>query len=322
VPVIDGGRNVGRIVLVSDISDFATGLISVLLTAAAGSAIALAVGLLLAFRLQRSITRPLITLADAMAKTTRDQEYGVPVDVSTDDETGVLASSFNSMTREIRKATDAIMAREEEMILRLCRAAEQRDDQTGEHILRVAKLSWIVARGLGLGERECRNIYRAAPMHDVGKIGVPDAILFKPGRLDPDERRQMERHAEYGYHILRDSNSALVQLAAEIALSHHERWDGAGYPRKLKREDIPLSGRITALADVCDALASPRPYKHAWSLEEVQHHLLESSGSHFDPACVGAIMKHWGEVERLYASASAPAAVAPVAAAAAAAAAS
>lgn len=301
-PVIESGRPVGRIVLVSETSGFYDGLISVLLTAGAGSALAVAIGLLLSFRLQRSITRPLIALADTMAKTTRQGSYGATVEVTSDDETATLAASFNSLTREIRDATNEIIAREEETILRLCRAAEQRDDQTGEHILRVAKLCRIVAQGLDLGATASDDLYRAAPMHDVGKIAVPDAILFKPGRLDAVERREMEKHAEQGYEILRDSSSALIQLAAEIALTHHERWDGAGYPRKLAGEAIPLCGRITAIADVCDALATTRPYKPAWSLTEVKRHLLESSGSHFDPACVRAMIERWDEVEQVYAA--------------------
>jgi putative two-component system response regulator len=137
-------------------------------------------------------------------------------------------------------------------------------------------------------------------MHDVGKISIPDAILFKPGRLDPDERKQMERHAEAGYRVLAGSSSQLVQLAAEIAISHHERWDGKGYPRSISGSDIPLSGRITAVADVCDALLSARPYKQPWSLDEVRAHLVENAGTHFDPACVSALLARWPEVETIY----------------------
>ncbi len=301
VPVIEGGDPVGRIVLIADTSDLFGRLTGVLLSAGLGSAIAVAVGLLLSFRLQRKITQPLTSLAEKMAVVERSRNYAAGhIDVVSDDETGVLASSFNSMIEEIRKATDEIIAREEEVIVRLSRAAEKRDDQTGEHIVRVAKLCWLIADALGLDPKWSHDLYRASPMHDIGKIGVRDSILFKPGRLDDEERLEMEMHAEFGFKILRDSNSELIQLAAEIALSHHERWDGAGYPRKLKEHHIPLSGRITAVADVCDALTSERPYKKAWPLDAVKAHLLENRGSHFDPACVDALVKRWSDVERVY----------------------
>jgi putative two-component system response regulator len=164
----------------------------------------------------------------------------------------------------------------------------------------VATVSGEVAEKLGLAQSWIDDLKRASPMHDVGKISISDAILHKPGRLDPEERAEMERHAERGHLILGGSRSALIQLAAEIALSHHERWDGAGYPRGLAGEDIPLSGRITAVADVCDALLSERPYKTPWPLEKVRAHLIENAGSHFDPACVEAILACWTSIERLY----------------------
>jgi response regulator RpfG family c-di-GMP phosphodiesterase len=211
-----------------------------------------------------------------------------------------LRDHANSLAAEVRNATMALSAREEEIILRLSRAAEQRDDGTGNHIVRMATLCRMIAEGLGLGEDQCRTIYLAAPMHDVGKIGVSDAILLKPGRLDPDERREMERHTEYGYKILAGSNSELIQLAAEMALSHHERWDGKGYPRGLKGEAIPLCARITSVADVCDALASERPYKPAWPLDKIKVYLAEHAGTQFDPACVGSFLKRWDEVIAIY----------------------
>jgi putative two-component system response regulator len=315
VPVIEAGQTVGRIVIVSDTSDLFERFQSVLLTAITGSVLAALIGLLISSRLQRSITQPLVSLTRTMATIERSHDYDARIAVTGDDETGALASSFNSMIGEIRRATDEITAREEEMIFRLSRAAEQRDDQTGQHIMRMAHLCRLVAKGLGVEENRTQAIYRAAPMHDVGKIGVPDTILFKAGRLEPNERREMEKHAEFGYEILRDSQSELIQLAAEIALSHHERWDGSGYPRALKGDAIPLSGRIAAVADVCDALASERPYKRAWKLSEVWTYLVEQSGTHFDPACVHGLLGRWADVERLYAQAeNAPTATAAQAA--------
>ncbi len=301
VPVIDGGEAVGRLALVGDMGDLLGRFGDVLVSALAGSVVALALGLLLSHRLQRAITRPLVRLADAMQDVGRTAAY-VPVAVASDDETGVLAARYNAMIEEIRRATDAILAREDEIIGRLSRAGEQRDDQTGQHVVRVARISRIIAEGLGLPARETDDLCRASPMHDVGKISVPDAILFKPGRLDPEERRQMERHAEAGHSILAGSHAGLVQLAAEIALTHHERWDGAGYPHGLAGPAIPLSGRITAVGDVCDALLSVRPYKEPWSLPEVRAHLVENAGTHFDPACVSALIAAWPELEAIYAA--------------------
>jgi putative two-component system response regulator len=137
-------------------------------------------------------------------------------------------------------------------------------------------------------------------MHDVGKIGISDGILLKPGPLDPQERREMERHAEYGFRILDGSSSELIRTAAEMALSHHERFDGKGYPRGLAGEAIPLCGRIAAVADVCDALASERPYKPAWSLERTKAYLIENAGTQFDPQCVRALIARWSDVAALY----------------------
>ncbi len=301
VPVIEAGQPVGRIVLVSETGDLFARFRDTLMTAAIGSALAIAIGLLISLRLQRAITRPLAALTETMARIERNHDYTASIAVMGDDETGMLASTFNSMIDEIRRATSDLVAREEEIIHRLSRAAEQRDDQTGEHIMRMAKLCRFVTQGLGMDANLADDIVRAAPMHDVGKIAVPDAILFKAGRLDSAERREMQKHAQKGYEILRDSKSALIQLAAEIALTHHERWDGAGYPRGLKGEDIPLAGRIAAVADVCDALASARPYKKAWPLDAVQAYLVKNAGAQLDRACVQALVARWADVERLYA---------------------
>ncbi|WP_375459979.1 HD domain-containing phosphohydrolase [uncultured Enterovirga sp.] len=301
VPVVDGGEQVGRIVLVSDTGDLMDRFQGALLAATAASAVALALGIFLSHRLQRSITGPIVALSAAMANVERTNDYASVTTISSDDETGILASRFNGMIGEIRRATDQILAREDEIIGRLSRAAEQRDDQTGQHVVRVARISRIIAERLRLDPVYVEELCRASPMHDVGKISVPDAILFKPGRLDPDERREMERHAQAGYRVLSGSNSKLVQLAAEIALSHHERWDGQGYPNGLAGDRIPLSGRITAVGDVCDALLSVRPYKQPWSLESVKAHLIENAGTHFDPDCVDALVGCWSELELIYA---------------------
>jgi putative two-component system response regulator len=177
----------------------------------------------------------------------------------------------------------------------------------------MAKYCLIIATGLGLDSDQCGLIYRAAPMHDVGKIGVSDSVLLKPGRLSEAEREEIEKHTVYGEEILSGSASRLIQVAREIAGSHHERWDGKGYPRGLKGLEIPISGRITALADVFDALTSKRPYKHAWSLDEARAAIVEARGSHFDPQCVDVFLQNWDAIVSVYRDAALhdPAVVSP-----------
>ena len=300
--VVDGGKIVGTLTLVGE-SDLRGQLWRVLAYAFFGSMIALVPGLLLARRLQRSITIPLHHLERAMDHVARTGKYEQVVIDTPDAETARLTASFNMMISEIGAATDKILARESEIIQRLSLAGELRDDQTGQHVVRVAKVTRIIAEKLGLEGAFVDDLCRASPMHDVGKISIPDAILHKPGRLDANERMEMEKHAMRGFEILSGSDSELVQLAAEIALSHHERWDGKGYPHKIARENIPISGRLTAVADVCDALLSERPYKSPWTFEEVRQHLFENSGTHFDPACVDALLASWPKLEAIYAKA-------------------
>jgi putative two-component system response regulator len=193
-------------------------------------------------------------------------------------------------TAEIRAKQEQILDREREMIMRLAKAAEFRDPETGAHILRMAHYSRLIAEELGLPEQEQDLILRAAPMHDMGKIAIPDHILLKPGRLEDEELAIMRRHAEFGYEILRGSASTLLDVAATIAWSHHEKFDGSGYPRGLMGEEIPLHGRIVAVADVFDALTTERPYKPAWELSRAIGFLNEFAGSHFDPDCVRAFL--------------------------------
>ena len=203
------------------------------------------------------------------------------------------------LAREVAAAVAVIEAREREIVMLLMKAAEHRDTDTGEHVARVAAYVQLIAEALGLPADQCRQLSLASTMHDVGKIAVPDAILLKPGRLSEDERAEMQEHAERGRRILETSSSDLVRLAAEIAATHHERFDGEGYPSGLKGEAIPLGGRIVAVADVFDALTSERPYKKAWPMAEARAHLEANAGSHFDPACVAAFVSRWDDVLRL-----------------------
>jgi response regulator RpfG family c-di-GMP phosphodiesterase len=207
-----------------------------------------------------------------------------------------LANHARTLAEEVRRATAEIFERERETLNKLARAAEFRDPETGAHILRMAHFSALIAREMGLDEDMQQALLIAAPMHDVGKLGTPDHILLKPGRLDVSEFAIMKRHASIGYEILKDSASPYMQLAATIALSHHEKFDGSGYPQALAGEDIPLIGRIVAVADVFDALTSSRPYKVAWEIDRARNFLVEGRGAHFDPRCVDAMLGCWNEV--------------------------
>lgn len=200
------------------------------------------------------------------------------------------------LVREVAAAVALVEEREREIVSTLMRAAEHRDADTGDHIARVSAYVGLIAEAMGLPPAESRQMSLAATMHDVGKIAVPDAILLKPGSLTPEERREMEQHADRGRRILAGSASPVMRLAAEIAVSHHERWDGTGYPHRLSGEAIPLAGRIVAVADVFDALTTERPYKEAWSPERARAYLLESVGAHFDPSVVSAFLSRWDDV--------------------------
>lgn len=201
------------------------------------------------------------------------------------------------LAEEVLKATDEIVRRERETILRLSRAAEFRDPETGDHIQRMAHYSWMIAVRLGLPLEQQQLILEAAPMHDVGKVGIPDHILLKPGKLDDAEFSIMKQHPVIGHQILSDSSSPLLQMAAVIALSHHEKFDGSGYPLGLTGEAIPLVGRIVAVADVFDALTSARPYKAAWELDRAVSFMREQRGLHFDPQCVDVFLDRLDEVQ-------------------------
>jgi putative two-component system response regulator len=207
-----------------------------------------------------------------------------------------MANRNQELAEEVRKATEEIRQREQELLFRMSRAAEFRDPETGAHIQRMAHYSALIATRLGLDRATQELILQAAPMHDVGKIGIPDYILLKPGRLTPEEFEVMKTHASLGHELLQGSSSHVLQAGAEIAITHHEKFDGSGYPAGLRGEAIPLFGRIVAVADVFDALTSERPYKKAWELERAVAFLKEGSGTHFDPDCIEAFMAAWDEV--------------------------
>lgn len=187
-------------------------------------------------------------------------------------------------------------------IIRLSVVVEFRDNSTAYHIRRMAEISAVLARAMGIEGREAELIECASPMHDVGKVGIPDAILQKPGRLTPGERRVIEQHPQIGAEILGEPRNDLIAAARVVSLSHHEKWDGTGYPNRLAGEQIPLSGRIVGLADVFDALASKRPYKDAMPIEQVLDIIRQERGKHFDPQVVDAFFTTVDPVLAVYAA--------------------
>ena len=200
----------------------------------------------------------------------------------------MVADRAQWLEEQVMQATREVRTRERETLMKLAKAGEYRDEETGNHILRMAKYARLIAEELNLTAMECDEIESAAPMHDIGKIGIPDLILLKPGRHTPEEQLIMRKHPMIGYSILADSPSRFLQMGAVIALGHHEQYSGGGYPQGLAGENIPLPARIVAVADVFDALTSHRPYKRAWSFQESLNFVQTESGKHFDPACVRA----------------------------------
>ena len=200
---------------------------------------------------------------------------------------------------------DELRATRLQIIQRLGMAAEYKDNETGLHVIRMSHYSRVLALAAGLGEAVADELLNAAPMHDIGKIGVPDAILQKKGKLDDEEWAVMRQHAIIGARIIGDDGSSLLQMARTVAEYHHEKWDGSGYPHGLAGEAIPLVARIVAIADVFDALTSVRPYKAAWPVDEAIAYLREQAGKHFDPTLVALfctqlpavleIKERWGE---------------------------
>lgn len=183
-----------------------------------------------------------------------------------------------------------------EIVRRLGIAAEYKDNETGLHIIRMSKYCRTIAKGLGFCDSEVDILLNAAPMHDVGKIGIPDSVLSKPGKLDPDEWKVMMTHAVIGGEIIGDHDNDLMVTAKSVALTHHEKWNGTGYPRRLSGEGIPIEGRIAAIADVFDALTSKRPYKEAWPVEKAFDVLLKERGEHFDPKLIEVFFSNIQEI--------------------------
>jgi two-component system response regulator RpfG len=203
----------------------------------------------------------------------------------------IIRERSHWLERRISEAISDIRLREHETLLRLAKAGEYRDEETGNHVIRMAKYSGIIAEQLGLSQADCEAIELAAPMHDIGKIGIPDEILRKPGRLTHGEFEIMKTHTIIGHEILKDSPSKYLQMGAVIALSHHEKFNGTGYPDKLASTDIPLPARIVSVADAYDALTSERPYKTKWPIKKTLDYLHQLRGKYFDPDCLDALTR-------------------------------
>jgi methanogenic corrinoid protein MtbC1 len=202
-----------------------------------------------------------------------------------------LEDEIEHRTSELKRALSELEIAQAETVQRLSMAVEFRDEDTGAHIERIGRFSVLLAEHIGMDADFCERLRHAAPLHDVGKVAIPDAILLKPGPLTPEERAIVETHAEEGHRLVRGSSSSILDMAATIALSHQEKWDGSGYPRGLKGEAIPIEGRIVAVADVFDALTSDRVYRKAFSIEEGVQMMREQRARHFDPVLLDAFME-------------------------------
>lgn len=262
---------------------------------------ALTIGLI-AFYFINKLIKPVISLSKHVEHITKTQNYSQHVIVKSKDEIGKLAKAFDKMLQGINKALkdNEILNKEiedtqREVVFTMGAIGESRSKETGNHVKRVAEYSKILALTYGLNEEEAEMIKQASPMHDIGKVAIPDSILNKPGKFTEEEYIYMQKHADLGYEMLKYSERTLLKAAAIVAHEHHEKWDGSGYPRGLSGEYIHIYGRITALADVFDALGSDRVYKKAWGDNRIFEYFHEQRGKHFDPRLIDIFFEHKDE---------------------------
>lgn len=255
-----------------------------------------------AYFVATSLIRPVITLSNVAKEITRTQDYTQKVTVDRDDEVGQLSDAFNTMIGSMDQALDEIIAlnseiedTQREVVFTMGSIGESRSKETGNHVKRVAEYTKLLALHYGLKAEEAEMLKQASPMHDIGKVAIPDAVLNKPGRFDEEERKIMDTHAALGFEMLKNSHRSLLMMAATVAHEHHEKWDGSGYPRGLSGEAIHIYGRITALADVFDALGSDRVYKKAWDDTKIFALFREERGKHFDPKLIDIFFEHLEE---------------------------
>ncbi|MCD6153430.1 MAG: HD domain-containing protein [Syntrophobacterales bacterium] len=209
------------------------------------------------------------------------------------------ADDLNSAILKLKAANQELQEAYLDTIHRLVLAAEYKDEDTGDHIIRMSRYAALIAEKLGLPDRDVQNILYAAPMHDIGKIGIPDSILMKPGKLTDEEFDTIKTHTAMGARILANSRAKLLKIAEQIAISHHEKWNGKGYPQGLSGDEIPMVGRIVGLADVFDALTSKRPYKDPFPVEVAIDIIKKERGQHFDPDVVDAFLKNINEILKI-----------------------
>lgn len=210
-----------------------------------------------------------------------------------------LSNQQRELEKQVQQRTIELEDSRLEVIRRLGRAAEYKDNETGLHVIRMSWYARFLAEAMGANDDWVELLFKAAPMHDIGKIGIADSILLKPGKLDAEQWQEMQRHSQYGAKILGNNDHPLFVMAKEIALFHHEKWDGSGYPKGLKGEEIPLAARVVAITDVYDALTSERPYKKAWSEADALNLLQQEAGKHFDPALVPLFLQSMEKVRQI-----------------------
>jgi len=227
---------------------------------------------------------------------TREVLSRISTHLALSEQNHILEEKVKEKTQELQDLNNELELTQKEIIFTMGTIGEMRSKETGNHVKRVALYSEVLARAYGLPEEEVKMLKEASPMHDIGKVAIADAILNKPARFTPEEFEIMKHHAEYGYEMLRHSKRALLQTAAIVAYEHHEKWDGTGYPRGLAGEDIHIYGRITAVADVFDALGSDRVYKKAWEDDKIFELFKEEKGKHFDPKLVDVFFENLDEI--------------------------
>ena len=256
----------------------------------------------ISFYLVNRLIQPVINLSSLVEYITQTKDYSKSIQIQTNDEIGKLAKAFNNMLygiytaqQENKKLNQEIESTQKEVVFTMGAIGESRSKETGNHVKRVAEYSRILALHYGLSEKEAEMLKQASPMHDIGKVAIPDAVLNKPGRFNEEERAIMDTHAELGYQMLHHSQRPLLQAAAIVTYEHHEKWDGSGYPRGLQGKNIHIYGRITALADVFDALGSDRVYKKAWDDDRIFTLFKEERGKHFDPQLIDIFFENLEE---------------------------
>jgi len=263
---------------------------------------ALLLGIVVSLFLSKNYTAPFSRLLNAIKNSDPTKDKIVIVNTSAQNEIKELFDEFNAQmkqinisSKEIAILNEEIENTQKEVVFTMGAIGETRSKETGNHVKRVAQYSKILALHYGLSQKEAEMLKQASPMHDIGKVGIPDLILNKPGRFDTNERKIMDTHAKLGYDMLNYSTKPLLKLAATIAYEHHEKWDGSGYPQGLKGQDINIAGRITAVADVFDALGSNRVYKKAWDDERIFKLFKEERAKHFDPKLIDIFFNNLDE---------------------------